>query len=133
MIEINNKTRSKIDLILVEKIAEEFLKFYKIKSKEVSIAFVGDTVIRRLNKKYRGYDRITDVLSFKGEEELGEIIIDYSQIKRQAKKFSGTVKEELVFILVHGLLHLIGYRDDTENGKRKMEGLGKKFIKVICN
>ncbi len=136
MIEINNKTNSKIDLILVKKVIKKFLQFYKIKAGEVSIAFVGDKVARKLNKKYRGVDKVTDVLAFPGMESnsfkednyLGEIIINYAQIKRQARRFSNSIKEELVFILVHGLLHLLGYDDQTEKGREKMEKLGKKFI-----
>ena len=129
MIEINNRTKAKIDIKLIKKVTEKFFAYYKIKNKELSIAFIGDMVMRRLNKRYRGKDRPTDVLSFRGNgNDLGEILIDYAQIKRQAKKYSKSVKEELIFILVHGLLHLIGYEDETKNGKIKMEKLGEEFI-----
>ena len=129
MIEINNRTKAKIDIKLIKKVTEKFFAYYKIKNKELSIAFIGDMVMRRLNKRYRGKDRPTDVLSFRGNgNDLGEILIDYAQIKRQAKKYSKSVKEELIFILVHGLLHLIGYEDETKNGKIKMKKLGEEFI-----
>ncbi len=129
MIEINNKTKSRIDLNLVKKIVDKFLKTYKKRDCEASIAFVGDRVIRKLNRNYRETDKVTDILSFPGEGDfLGEIIIDYAQIKRQAKKYGKTIKQELVFILVHGLLHLSGYNDKTEKGRREMERLGEKFI-----
>jgi len=131
MVEINNKTRSKIDLGLIRKITEKFLKYYKLKGKEVSIAFVGDKTIKKLNKKYRNKNYVTDVLAFAGENDyLGEIVIDYAQIKRQAKRFSGGVKKELIFILVHGLLHLLGYEDKTEKDRQEMERLGEEFIKL---
>ena len=134
MVEINNKTRSNIDLDLVRKIAEKFLKYNKIKEKEVSIAFVGDKIIKNLNKKYRNIDKVTDVLSFPGEDNyLGEVIIDYAQIKRQAKRFSGSVKKEMIFILVHGLLHLQGHEDKTAKGEKKMEKLGKEFINNVIS
>ena len=130
MVEVNNKTRSRIDLKLVKRITEKFLEYYKIKNKEVSIAFVGDKIIRKLNKKYRHIDKVTDVLSFADDEagSLGELIIDYAQIKRQARKFSKNIRGELIFILVHGLLHLLGYEDRTDKGAREMETLNKKFI-----
>ncbi|MBU4256942.1 rRNA maturation RNase YbeY [Patescibacteria group bacterium] len=129
MIEINNKTKSRIDLNLVKKIADNFLKTHKNRNCEVSIAFVGDRVIRKLNRNYRKIDKVTDVLSFPGEGIfLGEVIIDYAQIKRQAREFGSSVNDELVFILVHGLLHLIGYDDKTERGAKEMERLGEKFI-----
>jgi probable rRNA maturation factor len=67
-----------------------------------------------------------------GEKDfLGEIVINYSQIKKQAKKYSNTIAQELIFILVHGLLHLIGYQDHTEKGIKEMEKLTYSFINNI--
>ena len=150
VIEISNKTKSKINLRLIKKTAEDFLLYYKdfrnllllsvsetLKPRrsgknnyEVSIVFVGDRLIRRLNKIYRGTDKTTDVLSFEGEENfLGEIIICYPQIKRQAKKYKHSARQELVFVLVHGLLHLLGYDDKIEKGRREMMALGEEFMK----
>jgi probable rRNA maturation factor len=132
MVEVINKTKAKINLKLIKKIAEKFLQVYKKEKKEMSIAFVSDNEIKKINKQYRHKDKVTDVLSFDGEEGfLGEIIIDYPQIKRQAKEFGKKVDDELVFILIHGLLHLIGYDDETEKGRLEMIGLGEKFIKNI--
>ncbi len=142
MIEINNKTRSKIDLVLVQKVVENFLKYYKKQNCEVSIAFVGDKTIRKLNKTYRGINKITDVLAFpdatvgtsldnEQSNFLGEVIIDYTQVKRQAKRFNNSVRQELIFILVHGLLHLLGYDDKTEKSRREMERLGREFIEKL--
>jgi len=168
MVEINNKTRSKINLVLVKKVVKSFLKYYNKKIKlaitpsarnrranvnnvnnvEVSIAFVGDKVIRNLNKTYRKIDKATDVLAFpevtvdassgddnsalgNGTGYLGEIIINFAQVKRQARKFNHSVNDELIFILIHGLLHLLGYDDKTEKGRKEMEKLGKRFIKKL--
>ena len=143
MIEINNRTKSRIDLKMVKEVTEEFLKHYKIKNKEVSIAFVGDAEIRKLNKKYRRLDKPTDILAFPGEDRglfekggikggfLGELIIDYAQIKRQAKLYSDSIRDELIFILVHGLLHLLGHEDETERGKQEMEALGRIFVNKL--
>lgn len=131
MIDIANKTRSKIDLKLVERVTAKFLELIK-ERRDVSIVFVGDVRIQSLNKIYRRKDKVTDILSFDGDKDFfGEIIIDYAQIKRQAKVFSKNVKDELVFILIHGLLHLQGYDDMTEKGRVEMEKLGEKFVKKI--
>ncbi len=129
MIEINNKTRSKINLSLIRQVAVKFLDYYKI-NKDVSVALVGDKTMKRLNKQSRGIDRVTDVLAFVDDdpEFLGEIIINYAQIKRQAPRFDNSVRAELIFVLVHGLLHLLGYEDETREGKQEMERLGKKFV-----
>lgn len=131
-IDILNKTKTRIDIKLVRKVSEKFLKKYKKNSLSLSIVFVGDRRIRTINKTYRGYDKITDILSFDGEDDFfGELIIDYAQIKRQARKFNNTVKEELVFILVHGLFHLLGYEDKTEKEELKMIKLGETFIENL--
>jgi probable rRNA maturation factor len=134
-IDISNRTKSRIDLKFLETVVNKFLVSYKLKSAEVSVVFVGDALMRRLNRENRGKDKITDVLSFRDSDSpvkdkhfLGEIIIDYQQIKRQAKIFQTSVKKELVFILVHGLLHLIGYDDKTEAEAEVMDKLAKKFL-----
>ena len=132
MIAINNQTKSNIDLILVKKIVNKFLKHYRLERKEVSIAFVSENTIRRLNKKYRHQDKITDILSFPDDDKnLGEVIICYTAVKRQAKRYSDSIKEELAFILIHGLLHLIGHEDKTAKGREEMEGLGQELTRFF--
>lgn len=129
-VEINNQANYKIDLKLVKKVITAFGRVYKInKNKEISLAFVGDAEIKKLNFTYRGVNQATDVLSFPGEgNELGEIIIDYHQIKRQAGEFKNSAEKELIFILTHGLLHLIGHDDKTDRQRKKMIRLGEEFI-----
>ena len=130
MVEINNTSKEKIDLDLAVRVAEEFLKRYKKTKYDVSIAFVEDKEIQNLNKTYRGINKPTDVLSFAGEDDfLGEIIISYPQIKRQARELGKSAKAELVFILVHGLLHLIGYNDETEEEREEMVERGEEFVR----
>jgi len=131
-IEINNRTDHKIDLRAIKRVVTEFTRFYKITAEEISIAFVTDAEIKKINKHYRGLNRPTDVLSFAGAgDDFGEIIIDYSQIKRQAKEFKQSAEKELIFILVHGLLHLLGYEDETEAARIKMVRQGEEFIKKL--
>lgn len=137
-IEVYNKTRAKIDLALVERVTRAFLKYYKKSQLDTVIVFIGDKEMQEMNKTYRGKDKVTDVLSFTESDNdqpqadlLGQIFIDYNQIKRQAKDFADSVEEELIFILVHGLLHLLGYDDSTEEEAQEMEELGKVFIKKL--
>jgi probable rRNA maturation factor len=130
MIEINNTTKFKINEKLIKKVAEKFLESRRLAKKEVSIAFIGEARMRTLNKTYRKKDKTTDVLSFEGGDrfDFGEIVINPAQIKRQAKESDNTFEQELFFILVHGLLHLAGYNDETEKDRLAMIKLGEKFI-----
>ncbi len=131
-IEINNLTKLKINLQLMKKVARLFFREHEIGDQELSLAIVGDAAIKKLNQKYRGINKPTDVLSFAGEGEmLGEIVLDWAQIKRQAKQSGLTAERELAFILTHGLLHLIGYDDKTEAERVKMIKLGERFIEKL--
>jgi probable rRNA maturation factor len=129
MIEINNTTKFKINEKLLKKISEKFLASRRLVKKDVSLALIGDAKMRQLNFKYRQKDKTTDVLSFSGEDVfLGEILINPAQIKRQAKENKNSFQAELIFILVHGLLHLVGYNDETEKERLKMIKIGEEFI-----
>lgn len=85
----------------------------------ITVVFTDDREIRFLNRNFRGKDKPTDVLSFIGEEEgyLGDLIISVQTLKRQAKEFKVTVLQELLRLIVHGTLHLLGY--DHEKVSRK--------------
>ncbi|MEI7452082.1 MAG: rRNA maturation RNase YbeY [Candidatus Falkowbacteria bacterium] len=126
MIEINNTTKNKINSKKIISIVEIFIKAYKLKNFDVSVAVVGDTVMRKMNLTYRGFDKTTDVLSF---SDLNEIVISYAQIKRQAKELKKGIESEFIFILVHGLFHLIGREDHTEKLRLAMIAEEEKFLK----
>jgi len=147
MIEITNTTKSKINKKKIILICETFLQVFKNSRVDVSIAIVGDSRIKALNNQYRGHNKATDVLSFAGAEWegnlLGEVIVNPQEIKRLSKykeilEFVGysyppkSVKAAedylFYFILVHGLLHLVGYSDDEENDRQNMLLLGQDFL-----
>lgn len=115
-LEINNLTKNRIERRFFQKIAERAIKILKIKIEEISLVFVGDARMKNLNKKHRKRDRVTDVLTF----DYGEIIICLPQAKRQAKKFGHSLKDELVVLLIHGILHLVGYDDETKKDYNKI-------------
>ena len=115
-IEINNLTKEKIGLKFLEKIAEQTLKFIKLKFSELSVAVIGDKEMIKLNKKHRNRNYTTDVLAF----DYGEIIVCLDQAKRQAKELNNALKKELSILLVHGILHLAGYDDETKKDFNKM-------------
>lgn len=101
----------------------------------IEVTIVGDKDIQKLNKQYRGLNKITDVLSFAWEEDpivpssmLGQIYISYPQIKRQAAGFNASPQEELVRMLVHGLLHIVGYDHMQKRDADKMFPLQEKIV-----
>jgi len=145
MVEINNTTKQKINLAKTKKIVEDFLRVYKRSASEVSIAIVGAGRMRRLNNDYRGIDKTTDVLSFgteggktKGADKyLGEVVINIEEVKKVNKYWEvfGAKKPATYiyyFLLVHGLLHLVGYEDDKEIDRQEMLKLGEKFLQRFC-
>ncbi len=108
-------------------------KIYGVENAELSITLTDDENIHALNKKYRGIDRSTDVLSFAfresdepeiigGENEmLGDIIISIERAKIQAADFGHSLLREIIFLEVHGLLHLLGYDHIEEADRIEME------------
>lgn len=74
-----------------------------------SIAIVSDDEIQPLNKQYRQKDYPTDVLSFRYDDESGEIIISDDRVREQATEYGNTLEEEGMFMIVHGILHIMGW------------------------
>jgi len=92
-------------------------------NQSVVIVLCSDYTIRRLNRQYRKKDKATDVLSFPfGDDDLlGEIYISLQRAKIQAKRYGSTYDEELKRLLVHGLLHLMGYDHIKKADREAME------------
>ena len=86
---------------------------------EVSILFCGDRKMRSLNRRYRRKDRPTDVLAFPAEADglLGDIVISLPYASRQAKRRGEPASREIDRLLLHGLLHLLGYDHETDAGE----------------
>jgi probable rRNA maturation factor len=87
----------------------------------LSIAFVGNTAMRRLNRTHRKKDKTTDILSFGLSKQSGEIVISLTEAAKRARAFGMKPSDYLPFLFVHGLLHLKGY----DHGKT-MERLEKR-------
>lgn len=119
-------------------------KIYGVENSEVSITLTDDKNIHELNKKFRGIDRPTDVLSFAFRESdepkilnseieiLGDIIISVERAKIQAEEFGHSFLREVIFLEVHGLLHLLGYDHIEESDRIEMEA-EQKFIMSKLN
>ncbi len=114
------------------------LQHEKVDKAIFSIVFVDDEEIHRINQKYRGVDKVTDVISFAFEDNdnigyngirvLGDIFICIPQMKRQAIAYGHSEKRELSFLAVHGLLHLLGYDHMNEEDEKVMFSLQELML-----
>ena len=105
---------------------------------DLSIAIVSDRRMRALNRQFRGKDKVTDVLSFPSDSRgfLGDIVIAAGVSKRQAREAGHSAATELRVLALHGLLHLLGYDHEADDGRmaraearlRKKAGLPESLI-----
>ena len=94
------------------------LQYVKSDVREVSIAFVGDDAMTSLNRKFRRKNKTTDVLTFPGEDQfLGDIVISVDQARRQAADEKHSLATEVRYLILHGILHALGYDHETDNGE----------------
>ena len=132
-IEINKLVPDKIDLKFLEKFAKKVLKLVKLNIHELSIGVVCDARMKSINKKYRKHNKTTDVLTFDYGKEQGEIIICLNQAKRQAKKAKRQHAEEMEMLLLHGILHLKGYDDQTAEEYQTMTKKQNQVLRKLLN
>jgi probable rRNA maturation factor len=95
---------------------------------EVALVLTGDRAVRALNRRYRGQDKPTDVLSFPGpggDAGLGDIVISVETAARNAKEYGRTLPQELDILALHGFLHVLGYDHETDDGT--MDRLEKRL------
>jgi probable rRNA maturation factor len=107
------------------KIVQRVLKGEQCKNTEISVIGIDDASMIQLNKKYLRHNYPTDVLSFNLSDDLngtleGEVYINLDQAYRQGKYLGISFKREVQRLVVHGILHLVGYRDDTLRQKKRM-------------
>jgi len=125
----------------VKKLVEGALKGAGAKRvDEVGVVFVADKEMVALNTAHRHKRKTTDVLSFGndgawpgegGKGLLGDVVISMPQIRRQAAKAGKTVRAELAMMLVHGVLHLLGYDHETVKDEKVMFPLQKRILKRL--
>lgn len=132
----------------LEDVAQRVLAAEKASAKtEVGIVVTGQEMVQQLNRSYRGKDESTDVLAFSVRDEanglprfifapdgllhLGEVIISYPQAEIQAEEHRHPLKRELSILLIHGLLHLLGYDHEESEARRKMRAREKELLSLI--
>lgn len=137
-IHFNKAVRAPITYNLVKKAARITAAAEPKVKGEVEINIISPAAIAALNARYRGKNVVTDVLSFAWQEDkkvqsawLGQIYICWAQIKKQAKDWQVTEQEEFARLLIHGLLHLVGYAHFKKMAADKMFALQEAIVKRI--
>ena len=108
-------------------------KLPRYKGKDFNIILCNDRLIVKLNRQFKAKNNPTDVLAFNfnnppGKGLFGEIYIDLQQAKRQAKKYNIEFDEEVTRLTFHGILHLLGYRDDNAKNRKKMWKIQEEYL-----
>jgi len=110
---------------------------------EVSVTFVDDGMIQMLNRDYRGIDAPTDVLSFPQDDDggfeavpgmprmLGDIIISLQRARDQAAEYGHDVNREVMYLAVHGFLHLLGYDHDSPEEQKRMREQEERILREL--
>jgi probable rRNA maturation factor len=108
-------------------------------SPSVTVLITNDDYIQELNQRYRGIDKPTDVLAFETDftdpdletRYLGDVIISYPQAKYQAESRGHSAEAELQLLVIHGMLHLLGYDHDLEARKQEMWSIQSRILKSL--
>jgi probable rRNA maturation factor len=124
--------------------AEKVGALYDVGEAEVSVTLTDNAHIHELNRTYRGIDRPTDVLSFALNESqepeisggpavnvLGDLVISVERAREQATDYGHSVRREVAFLTVHGMLHLLGYDHMEESDREEMEAEQRYVMKKL--
>jgi len=142
---VGDQFRGLVNRGWVKKIVRQALKAEgAIPPYEVSLVFTDSETVQRLNRDYRDVDEPTDVLAFymlprngpdfsftlppDGVSRLGEVIISYPQAAAQAKEQKHSLKRELALLVIHGMLHLLGYDHERPDEESKMRGRERELL-----
>lgn len=135
---VTNTTKEKVNLKDIENISNLTFKKLGVSNPIFNVVIVDNKRIREINKVYRKKDTETDVISFAFEEVddvkytdfrfLGEIYISIEKAKTQAKEYGHSLKREICFLTVHGLLHLLGYDHIEESDRVVMRSIEEEIL-----
>ncbi|MCX5657556.1 MAG: rRNA maturation RNase YbeY [Candidatus Omnitrophica bacterium] len=126
-------------LARIRKKAQRILKLLNLENKRLSIVLTDEHEIKRLNRCYLKRNRSTDVLAFSMLEGdkigsldlLGDVAISLDTAKKASRIYGTGFEEELFLYLIHGILHLIGYKDGRAGERKVMEKMQQKILKSI--
>ncbi len=116
----------------VEEACNAALSACKIKRGELAIVLGDDAFVRQLNATYRSRDKPTNVLSFEGEgDSLGDVVLAFQTVQKEARSQQKSFRDHSRHLLVHGVLHLLGYDHMKQNEADDMEKLETKILKKL--
>jgi probable rRNA maturation factor len=134
---INKQNNYKLPLSQLKDLVRYILKLQGIRNTELNILFADNKRIKEFNKRFLKKNKVTDVISFyeaktmtqaKKLSYLGELIVSVEAARKQAATYDNSIIREIRLYVVHGLLHLLGYRDYTVREKNEMCALEKKLL-----
>ncbi len=136
----NRNKKHALNEAFVEKLSSEILRVLKrAKDAEIEVVFLDDKDIRKLNRQFKKEDMATDVLSFRIDREefgrekfLGEVVISLDTAFRNSKLFGTDAEYEIIRYVIHGMLHLFGYDDQTEKDRSEMWAKQEKLLSELC-
>jgi probable rRNA maturation factor len=132
MLEIYNSTKKAIPEQVLEKALLLVLEHEGFTVESVVGVYCGNKMIQRINREFLGHDYPTDTITFrynKGSEIDGEFYISLDVVKENATKFSVDFQEELLRVTFHSALHLIGYDDQSPEGRAQMQEKENFYIR----
>jgi rRNA maturation RNase YbeY len=115
----------------IKKFLEKVISDERKTTGDLKFIFTNDEIELDINRKFLGHDYYTDIISFDysaGNVVDGEIYISIDALKRNASKYNVSTYEEVVRVMIHGILHLCGYRDDNKQRKDNMFGRQEKLL-----
>jgi len=130
---INRQKKFKINQKEILKKTIDILTSLKQEHTELSILFTNNRCTKKLNSTYRHRNYATDVLSFSMNEGdyLGDIVISVEKAHENSKIHKFTLREEVLFLIIHGILHLLGYNHETKYELKKLERIQNKLFNEI--
>ena len=126
------QSKVKVDRRAIRRIVRETLK-REGRGGEVSLVITDNAYVRELNRKYRSVDKPTDVLAFPMDdsEVLGDIVISVDKAEEQALAYRQSFEQEMARLIVHGVLHLLGYTDGGRRQMKKMHERQEQILKEV--
>lgn len=127
-----SKKKAVVDTIVAEKLIKSLLRIEGKKLGEINITFTGNPAILEINQKFLNHNYYTDIITFDycvKDVVSGDLLISVEQVELNSRKYKSIFEKELLRVIIHGVLHLVGYKDTSEDEIRIMR---KKEDTYLC-